>query len=206
MLYKEKPFGWRGPCHIYPRATLFNHPHYLDDDVYPEGLADVVGYWAEDRILGGVAIFDRRRDASPSDNTDPPPNVYFHSCRDRVTDRPYQLLDEQQELLLSFLLGSDTSSCLPSSSAPPPCPLPILGGKQNRTRVDYITAITRDQIYRDIWERKPPTKQMIRLLQRRPQDEIDYPEIRDHFLRIQEQLGIPLPRRPSSRSQSPANE
>lgn len=26
---------------------------------YPHGLADVAGYWAEDRILRGIAVFDR---------------------------------------------------------------------------------------------------------------------------------------------------
>jgi hypothetical protein len=26
---------------------------------YPEGIADMVGYWAKDRILGGVVLFDR---------------------------------------------------------------------------------------------------------------------------------------------------
>lgn len=26
---------------------------------YPNGLADVVGYWAEYRIFGGIVLFDR---------------------------------------------------------------------------------------------------------------------------------------------------
>lgn len=44
------------------RPTLFNHPYYVDLDIYPEGLADIVGYWAEDRIVGTVVLFDRRAD------------------------------------------------------------------------------------------------------------------------------------------------
>jgi hypothetical protein len=31
----------------------------MDYDQYPDGLADVAGYWAEDRIFGGVVLFDR---------------------------------------------------------------------------------------------------------------------------------------------------
>lgn len=44
-----------------PRPTLFYHINYMDHDQYPNGLADVAGYWAEDRILGGIAVFDRGR-------------------------------------------------------------------------------------------------------------------------------------------------
>lgn len=51
--------GW---IDVPPRPTLFNHAYYLDDDIYPEGIADIVGYWAEDRIIGGVVVFDRRAD------------------------------------------------------------------------------------------------------------------------------------------------
>ena len=30
-----------------PRSTLFNHACYQDDDIYPEGIADMAGYRAE---------------------------------------------------------------------------------------------------------------------------------------------------------------
>ena len=39
-----------GMIDVPPGPTLFSHHAYLDDDVYPEGVADIVGYWAEDRI------------------------------------------------------------------------------------------------------------------------------------------------------------
>lgn len=42
-----------------PEPTLFYHVKYLDHHQYPHGLADVAGYWAEDRIFGGVTCFDR---------------------------------------------------------------------------------------------------------------------------------------------------
>ncbi len=41
-------------------STLFCHEWYRDYDQYPEGIADCVGYWAENRIFGGVVLFDRR--------------------------------------------------------------------------------------------------------------------------------------------------
>lgn len=40
--------------------SLFFHKQYRDYDQYPDGVADIVGYWAEARILGGVVLFDRR--------------------------------------------------------------------------------------------------------------------------------------------------
>lgn len=42
-----------------PRPTLFYHVDYMDHEQYPCGMADVAGYWAEDRIFGGVVVFDR---------------------------------------------------------------------------------------------------------------------------------------------------
>ena len=41
----------------------FYHNAYVADDLYPHGIADMVGYWAEARIFGGVVLFDR----GPSD-------------------------------------------------------------------------------------------------------------------------------------------
>ena len=43
-----------------PPPTLFLHRSYRAYDQYPDGAADAVGYWAEGRILGGVALFDKR--------------------------------------------------------------------------------------------------------------------------------------------------
>ncbi|KAM0425348.1 hypothetical protein ACHAPT_009404 [Fusarium lateritium] len=170
---------------IDPRPTLFNHHAYLDNDIYPEGVADIVGYWAEDRILGGVALFDRNA-------TDPSiiPNIYFHSCREKQTFRLYQLRDDQQQALSDFLLA-DTPNRPPS-----PCPLPILSDSKNRVRVDPGVAIIQHHIYRDIWERKPKTREQMRFQARRPHDEIDYPEIGKMVRRVNKQLGVPLPKPP----------
>jgi hypothetical protein len=42
-----------------PPRTMFFHWAYQDSHQYPHGIADVVGYWAESKIFGGVVVFDR---------------------------------------------------------------------------------------------------------------------------------------------------
>ena len=44
--------------------TKFNvdfHEDYVQFQNYPRGLLDVVGYWAETKVFGGVLLFDRSR-------------------------------------------------------------------------------------------------------------------------------------------------
>lgn len=61
---------------FYPDGNLpclFIHKQYRDRDQYPKGAADMVGYWAEAQILGGVVLFDRRkpRDREPYEDVCP---------------------------------------------------------------------------------------------------------------------------------------
>lgn len=49
---------WEEPM-FPPPQTHFLHVSYTDFDLYPNGVADMAGYWAEDRILEGVVLFDR---------------------------------------------------------------------------------------------------------------------------------------------------
>jgi hypothetical protein len=174
-----------------PRVTLFSHHGYLAHDVYPEGVADVVGYWAEDRILGGVAVFDRAaEERAPQE----PPNVYFNACREHVTYRYFQLRDEQQQAMVDFLLAEDASRAQ--------SPLPIIGDLNNRVRVDAHKAILHRRIYRDIWERVPPTPEQASFLDRRPQNGFDYPEHRDLLKSVNRTLGIQPPPRESREQDS----
>lgn len=41
------------------KPTPFSLWRYDDPQQYPDGVADVAGYWAEDQILGGIVLFDR---------------------------------------------------------------------------------------------------------------------------------------------------
>jgi hypothetical protein len=129
-----------------PLPSLFHHRWYQDYDQYPRAVADMVGYWAEARILGGVVLFDRRNpEVEPEADPDA---IYFHSDREDVTYRIYQLLPEQRKALLDFLVVDGT---------PPASPLPILGDENNRIRVDPEEPIQTTGIYRDLWERKELT-------------------------------------------------
>lgn len=47
-----KPGCKRPPC-------TFSNTEYQFYEQYPNGIADVAGYWAESKIFGGVVVFDR---------------------------------------------------------------------------------------------------------------------------------------------------
>lgn len=104
--------------------------------------------------------------------------MYFHSDRRSVTFRIYKLLDGQVEELLNFLLGSSETS-----------PLPILGNKQNRDRVDPDDAIDIHHIFRDRWEREVPVRDYWYWRSRRDvQSALDYPELDDEMEAIRQHL------------------
>jgi hypothetical protein len=182
---------------IPPRPSIFNHSAYLDADVYPEGRADVVGYWVEGRIFGGVVVFDRRSERDQDENlTQEPCNVYLHPCRANVTSRVTQLLDRQQQALVDFLLAEPTALAPATSSQATPetsCPLPILVDDRNRTRYDAEDAHVLHGIYRDVWERKPLDKNERNMMKHRPQSGLDYPEARLDMLYTNRAAGVPVP-------------
>ena len=37
----------------------FHHRNYIECEHYPFGILNVVGYWAETQLFGGVLLFDR---------------------------------------------------------------------------------------------------------------------------------------------------
>lgn len=41
-----------------PPPTVLYNPCYRDFDQYPNGVADMVGYWVESELFGGVVLFD----------------------------------------------------------------------------------------------------------------------------------------------------
>lgn len=64
---------------VYPDGklpTIFLHEQYRDFSQYPQGIADMVGYWAEAQIFGGVVLFDRR---GPTSVRNPLPDVRLFS-------------------------------------------------------------------------------------------------------------------------------
>lgn len=126
-----------------PPPTLFSHRWYTDYKQYPDGAADMAGFWAENRILGGVILFDRQTPESDA--------VYIHPDWNAVTYRICKLHDTQKQQLLEFL-QSDS----PESSTS----LPIRPDDTNRNRIDPEEPITLTGVYRHIWERNPPPEYM----------------------------------------------
>jgi hypothetical protein len=55
---KKSKFGLE-PVIFEPDANMFVHRMFTAHKQYPFGAADMAGYWLEDRILGGVVLFDR---------------------------------------------------------------------------------------------------------------------------------------------------
>ncbi|KAL1882967.1 hypothetical protein Daus18300_000605 [Diaporthe australafricana] len=140
-----------------PPPTLFHHTWYINHDHYPDGAADVAGYWAESRIIGGVVLFDR----SGSD----PDAVYLHPDRDQVTYRISKLTDEQKVTLVDFLtinrsqdkeLEAGYTQDDEGGSFEGKCPLPILSNETNLHRVDPEEPFSVTGVYRDVWEREMP--------------------------------------------------
>ncbi|KAF4950294.1 hypothetical protein FGADI_8277 [Fusarium gaditjirri] len=56
---EEKEHGIDSRRYYDPPPSAFCHRAYRHPEQYPNGLADVAGYWAESKILGGVVVFDR---------------------------------------------------------------------------------------------------------------------------------------------------
>jgi hypothetical protein len=145
-----------------PYPTLFVHVHFRAHSQYPEGVADMVGYWAENRILGGVVLFDRGESGNQCRE------VFFHSDRKNVTDRIYALTEEQKQKLSAFF--ADTSN--QQSNV-----LPVVGDSRNRVRVNHEDAVFMFHVYRDRWERE--VLDYRQYPSRCREIALDYPEMED---------------------------
>ena len=118
---------------------LFHHPWYVDCGCYPDRAADLASYWAESRILGGVALLDRRAlDADVGDtscsagavNLDA---IYLHPGREEVIYRIFRPLEQRNVLFLDFLLAEDPPVGIGST---PGSLLPIMIDEKYWRRVD----------------------------------------------------------------------
>ncbi|ERT01687.1 hypothetical protein HMPREF1624_02940 [Sporothrix schenckii ATCC 58251] len=128
------------PSHL-PKHTHFYHRSYIYQDQYPRGVADMVGYWAETRIFGGVAVFDRGRSGDANGG------VYFHSDRNNYGTSLYPPTEDQLKALMAFFTSTAAASLPPEAS-----PLPVVS-KDNRWRWDAGFAFLHWNIFRDRYER-----------------------------------------------------
>ncbi|KAF9773639.1 hypothetical protein IL306_008521, partial [Fusarium sp. DS 682] len=150
-----------------PKPTMFFHHWYLSHYRYPNGISDVVGYWAESRILGGVVLFDRR---PPAPGFDVDQNaIYLHPDREDVTYRICRLTNEQKLQLLNFLTSKD----------PAPNPLPILPDEKNDYRIDPEESPETTGVYRDIWDRSELPEEAFDKRLRDVWSRLDFPTHRD---------------------------
>lgn len=60
------------------KSVPFSTYWFSRDDMYPKGIVDVVGYWAETHIFGGIVVFDRGPEDEARDVSSNPmtPNVH----------------------------------------------------------------------------------------------------------------------------------
>ncbi|KAG8158482.1 hypothetical protein KVR01_011604 [Diaporthe batatas] len=147
--------------HLAPWPTLFLNHEYLNYDQYPDGLADAAAYWAEDRIFGGVVLFERGESDTECKS------IYFHSGRRKETVRAWKLPEHHLRALLVFLTSDSIGKGEDS-----PCPIPISCERTNIHRVDSWDAMAARHIYRDPWERKVPLEKDVNSIR---YNDFDYP-------------------------------
>ena len=187
--FHKDAHAWTPPANIstpwqiasrppYPQSpTVFFHAAYDAVDQYPRGVADMVGYWAESRLFGGVVLFDRGEDEmsvrisffflfyNPSQDALKhgwAPRrlnhvyVFFFQCHD-VFLYPnggrrliFQPSEEQVDRLYTFLT-TPASESDDDQIFPPP--LPLIPEKYAR-RVDPWDAFGSLHIFRNRYERR----------------------------------------------------
>ncbi|KAL2285262.1 hypothetical protein FJTKL_08222 [Diaporthe vaccinii] len=118
--------------------------NYINPENFPEGAADMAGYWAESRILGGVVLFDRAAQACGESDA-----VYLHPDRDEVTYRICLLTDVQKKAMMDFFQAREANNEVA-------CPLPVLPDETNTQCVDSEEPTRVTGVYRDAWERVTP--------------------------------------------------
>ncbi|KAG8164394.1 hypothetical protein KVR01_006312 [Diaporthe batatas] len=129
---------------------------------YPDGVADIVGYWAENWIFGGVVVFSRGESGAELINESPRftkqkcNDVWLHSFREGATYRNEvrALTEDQLTRLLSFLESEPAGSSAQETAVENDCPLPIKLRFHYKLRRDADNCIPEHNIYRDRWERK----------------------------------------------------
>lgn len=153
-LAEDAPVRERNKC---GPPTPFYANGYLKPDRFYNGLADVVGYWAEMRIFGGAVLFDR------GETEDQCNGIYIHRTAAPKTLAPPT--EKQFHDLITFLIS-------PSSDSTTRCPLPIEVTVENKWRWDPYDGMTEHHIFKfrqEIPEDRPRTRCIRRT--------IDWPEI-----------------------------
>ncbi|KAG6354041.1 hypothetical protein INS49_005012 [Diaporthe citri] len=160
--------AWRDAPNVDPLKRVskkppsaFSNAVYHFYEQYPNGLADVVGYWAESKIFGGVVVFDRGPSGIERLYLDHQRReMYLHGCSIHSPFTLFPPTDDQFESLVRFLMSplqdGPTADQKPSSRS---VQLPIKASSLNGWRYHPDGAMCRFNIFRDRYERlEPPTK------------------------------------------------
>ncbi|KAH9893008.1 hypothetical protein F4778DRAFT_304514 [Xylariomycetidae sp. FL2044] len=156
-LPEDEPYAYR----LLPPATTFFHSSYLAQHQYPNGVADIVGYWAEAKIFGGVVVFDRGESETEIRR------MFLHANRLLGPRTLYPPTESQHRDLIEFLLSE------PSQGTS--CPLPLLDSFDNRPRYEAYDAFAYFHIFRDRYERELPSERRVKCTC----SSLDFPEIED---------------------------
>ncbi|KAF5694160.1 hypothetical protein FDENT_1465 [Fusarium denticulatum] len=162
---EEKERGVESRKYYDPPPIAFCHRAYRYPEQYPQGMADVAGYWAESKILGGVVVFDRGETEQECNA------MWIHGDLIRGPRTLYPPTKEQFDALIKFLT-------IPFGESPA-CPFPIHGSSVNRPRWHRYHALACYHIFRDKYERRlspnPPQPGCV-------EDGMDWPELDDRRL------------------------
>ncbi|KAG8156868.1 hypothetical protein KVR01_013281 [Diaporthe batatas] len=121
---------------VLPPRSLFWHGMFRDHKRYPNGVAELAGYWAEGQIFGGAVMFDRGESGEECNG------MYIYNPVRYHTFAPPT--EEQFNQLVEFLVSPD-----PDHSR---CPIPIKVTPDNWWRWDPIPAMTEHNIFRNRYE------------------------------------------------------
>ncbi|KAB8225497.1 hypothetical protein BDV33DRAFT_96675 [Aspergillus novoparasiticus] len=168
--FEADPDAWLSRNRVpHPReSTWFYHSDYLDHDQYPLGVPEVVGYWAEKQVFGGVVLLDRGETGN--------------ECRDAFIHpddgyRIFKLSDDQLDRFVSF--GAKTGPTDQNDDSV--SPIPFQAEKYTR-RIEPEEAMEM-HIYRHLYERRPKAEDNGRTQHKRRRLE-DYPEFGDLLQRL----------------------
>ncbi|KAI1964912.1 hypothetical protein LOZ58_001603 [Ophidiomyces ophidiicola] len=130
-----------------PPVHLF-HPYYQDWEQYPHKMADMVGYWVEYRLFGGVVLFERGETGRACND------VFIHPVGHCNI---FQVSDAQVHRYIDCLLSNQRATKDMTSMAET---LRFKAEKYAR-RIDPYEAMSL-QIYRNRYERKIPNVRPVR--------------------------------------------
>ncbi|KAJ6443840.1 putative AC transposase [Purpureocillium lavendulum] len=173
----------------FPPVPFYHDCYHRHFDQFPRGKADIVGYWAEAKILGGVALFDR----GPSELECI--ELLIHGSLYKGPFTIYPPTAAQWNALVAFLTWDPTATTPEHASSPPPCPLPLRATRDNVPRYTPYFAMKYQHIFRDRFAFRLPER--FEQPHHRTLTEVNYPEREDYLwvvLRLGEKAsGASLP-------------